>query len=151
MLILAIAIPLAIGGLSAILTNDSMELFEAIRKPPLSPPSWVFPVVWTLLYAMMGYASFIVYTSDASKARKRRALIVYAAQLAVNFLWTIVFFNLEMFLAAFIVLTLLWLLILACMVLFYYISNAAGELLIPYILWVSFAAYLNLSIYLLNG
>lgn len=150
-LILAIAIPLAVGGLAAICTNDSMRLFEEIRKPPLSPPRWVFPVAWTILYAMMGYASFIITASDASSARKRRALLVYGGQLAVNFLWTIVFFQTQAFLAAFFVLTLLWLLILGCMVLFYFISETAGELLIPYILWVSFAAYLNLSIYLLNG
>lgn len=151
LLILAIVIPLAVGGLAAILTAGDMQLFSQLKKPPLSPPGWLFPVAWTILYAMMGYASFIVYTSDVSKARKRRALIVYAAQLAVNFLWPIVFFSGQMYLAAFAVLTLLWLLILACMILFYYISNAAGELLIPYMLWVSYAAYLNLSIYFLNG
>lgn len=149
-LIVALLIPLAAGGLSALLTKDNMLIFEYVKKPPLSPPGWIFPVVWTVLYILMGIASYLVYVSAASGPRKERALTVYAAQLVLNFFWTIIFFNLELFLAAFIWLVLLWLALFICMVLFAYISRRAVWLLVPYLLWVSFAGYLNLGIYLLN-
>lgn len=149
-LIIAVALPLAIGALAAFLTKDSVCIFRALRKPPLSPPDWLFPVAWTILYILMGIASYLVYSSDASSPRKDRALSLYAIQLGLNFLWPIIFFNLQMYLAAFLVLILLWILILICMVLFYYISDTAGKLLIPYLLWVSFAGYLNLGIHLMN-
>ena len=146
----AIALPLAVGGLSALLTNNGMKEFAALRQPPLSPPGWVFPVVWTALYAMMGTASYKVYSSDVHDILRRRALRVYLSQLAVNFLWSIVFFALGAHLAALWLIVLLWLLIVVCMLMFYPISQKAGRLMIPYALWVSFAAYLNLGVYLLN-
>ena len=149
-LIFAVALPLAIGALAAFLTMDSKCVFDAVRKPPLAPPGWLFPVVWSVLYILMGVASYLVYSSDASSPRKDRALSFYAAGLGVNFLWPVIFFNLQMYLAAFLVLMLLWLLIVICIVLFYYISDTAGKLMIPYLLWVSFAGYLNLGIYLMN-
>ena len=126
------------------------RLLAALEKPPLTPPGWVFPVVWTVLYAMMGTASYKVYASDAHDIRRRRALTVYGVQLAVNFLWTVVFFALGAHLSAFWLIVLLWLLIVVCMLMFYHISQKAGRLMIPYALWVSFAAYLNLGVYLLN-
>lgn len=150
-LIISAAIPLAVGGLSALLTKDSMETFSSLRQPPLSPPDWLFPVVWTILYTLMGIAAYKVYTADAHEIRKRKALTVYAVQLAVNFFWTIVFFNIGVYLAAFGIIILLWMLIIICIILFWHISETAGKLLVPYALWVSFAAYLNLSIYMLNG
>ena len=149
-LIIALAIPLAVGGLSAFLSRGGMTAFEAVRQPPLSPPQWLFPVAWTILYILMGLASYEVYVSDASAPRKDRALTLYATQLAVNFLWPLIFFNLQLYLAAFLVLMLLWLLCALCLLLFYYISDRAGRLLIPYLLWLSFAGYLNLGVYLLN-
>lgn len=149
-LILLTALPLAVGALAAILTRGGMEDFEIMRKPPLSPPAWLFPVVWTILYALMGIASYLVCSSRASPARKRRALTVYGIQLAVNFFWSLLFFGLEVYLLAFVWLVLLWLLILLTMVMFSYISETAGKLLVPYLLWVSFAGYLNLGVYLLN-
>ncbi len=146
-LIACLAIPLAVGGLSALLTRNSMETFQVINKPPLSPPGWLFPVVWTILYVLMGIASYLVLTSGKPN---RTALAVYGIQLFFNFLWSIIFFNLEQYLFAFVWLVLLWLLILATTVLFYRISKPAGYLMLPYLLWVTFAGYLNLSIYLLN-
>ena len=146
-LIACLAIPLAVGGLSALLTRNSMETFQVINKPPLSPPGWLFPVVWTILYVLMGIASYLVLTSGKPN---RTALAVYGIQLFFNFLWSIIFFNLEQYLFAFVWLVLLWLLILATAVLFYRISKPAGYLMLPYLLWVTFAGYLNLSIYLLN-
>ena len=149
-LLIALAIPLAVGGLSSFITKDAMESFSSLRQPLLSPPAWMFPAVWTVLYLLMGLASYQVYTSDASEPRRRRALTFYGLQLAANFLWTMLFFFLGVYLTAFIWILVLWLLIFLCAVLFRYIRASAGKLMIPYILWVTFAAYLNLGIYLLN-
>lgn len=146
-LITCLAIPLAVGGLSALLTQNSMETFRLVNKPALAPPGWVFPVVWTILYILMGIASYLVLTSGKPNDT---ALTVYGIQLVFNFFWSIIFFNLEMYLFAFIWLVVLWLLIFKTAILFYQISKPAGYLMIPYLLWVAFAGYLNLSIYLLN-
>lgn len=146
-LISCIAIPLAVGGLSALLTRNSMDAFDSIAKPDLTPPDWLFPVVWTILYILMGIASYLGLTS---KKPNNAALTVYAVQLAFNFFWPIIFFNLKLYLFAFIWLVLLWLLILKTALLFYQISKPAGYLMIPYLLWVTFAGCLNFSIYLLN-
>lgn len=149
-LIVAILIPLAVGGVSAILTNRAMDSFNELNQPALSPPGWLFPVVWTILYILMGIASYLVYVSDAPYSAKKSALTIYAVQLVFNFFWSILFFNLSMYLSAFVWLIVLWLLILATTLLFYTIDKRAAYLMIPYILWVAFAGYLNLAIYLLN-
>ncbi len=148
-LILSLAIPLLVGGVSGFLTMGSMETFENLNKPPLSPPGWVFPVVWTILFLLMGLASYFVSLSPKD-TEKKKALFVYALQLAVNFFWSIIFFNMERYLLSFIWLLLLWVLIIVTFFDFRKISRLAGYLLIPYFLWVTFAAYLNLFIYLLN-
>ena len=135
------------GGASAFFTRDGMQTFQTLNKPALAPPGWLFPVVWTLLYALMGIASYLVLTSDKAN---RFALTIYAVQLIFNFFWSIIFFNLERYLFAFVWLVLLWILIFITTVLFYRISKPAGYLMIPYLLWVTFAGYLNLFIYLLN-
>ena len=141
---------MAVGGLSAFLTQDSMETFNRLNQPPLAPPGWLFPVVWTILFILMGLASYLVLTSGKSDQSIRNALSVYGFQLLVNFLWPILFFNLGLYLFSFFWLIFLWILILVTMLLFYRIRKTAGYLLLPYLLWVSFAGYLNLSIYLLN-
>lgn len=146
----SILIPLAVGGLSALLTRDGMRLFALMRKPPLAPPAWVFPAAWTALYVMMGIASSLVYASGASRVRRERALTFYALQLGMNFFWSIVFFSLEMYLTAFIWLVGMWMLILICTVLFWHIDRRAGRLMLPYLAWVAFAGYLNMGIFLLN-
>ncbi|MDO4815233.1 MAG: TspO/MBR family protein [Bacillota bacterium] len=150
LLIICIAIPLAVGGLSTHLTKDNMIMFEYIKKPPLSPPAWLFPVVWTILYTLMGIASYLVASSDAAPREIKGALIFYALQLVFNFLWSIVFFNLEAYLFAFIWLVLLWALILITAIKFFGINKCAGWLMVPYLLWVAFAGYLNYAIYRLN-
>lgn len=149
-LIIAVIIPLIVGGVSALLTKDNMIMFDVIRKPPLSPPKWVFPVVWTILYVLMGIASYLVARERVPSGRKTGALAFYGLQLAFNFAWTIIFFNLEQYLFAFIWLCALWLLILITMLLFFRINKKAGLLMLPYLLWVSFAGYLNYGIFLLN-
>ena len=150
LLIICLVIPLAVGGLAALLTGGGMDTFETLNQPPLSPPGWLFPVVWTILYILMGIASYLVLTSGKSQESIRRALVLYGIQLAFNFLWPIFFFGLSAYLFAFIWLVALWLLILATTVSFYRISDIAGYLMIPYLIWVTFAGYLNLGIYLLN-
>lgn len=149
-LLICIAIPLAVGGVSAWLTRESMNSFAAFVKPPLSPPGWLFPVVWTLLFVLMGLASYLILMSAQPQQTINRALRLYGIQLGVNFFWSIFFFNLSLYLFSFLWLILLWLLILATIVRFYQISKTAGYLMVPYLLWVTFAGYLNLGIYLLN-
>ena len=148
-LIISILIPLAVGGLSAFLTRDGMMAFESLEMPPLSPPRWLFPLAWTILYVLMGIASYLVFTSG-KPYRSKTALTFYGIQLIFNFFWSLIFFNLNEFLIAFVWLVIMLFFIIVTSVLFYRISRPAGYLLIPYILWVTFAGYLNLGIYLLN-
>lgn len=143
-LIVCIAIPLATGGLSAYLTRNGMESFQAMKSPPLSPPAWLFPVVWTILYVLMGIASYLVSISEKEHTA---ALFTYAVSLVFNFFWSIWFFHFSLYLFAFIWLIALWLLILSTQKQFRRISAIAGYLLVPYLLWVTFAGYLNFAIY----
>lgn len=146
---LFLGIPLAVGGLATLLAGGMAD-YGSFVKPPLSPPGWVFPVVWTILYLAMGYASYRVYTRGQDAGTVRTGLILYGAQLFFNFLWPILFFRFDAYLAAFVVLLILWILIVATMFQFYKSDERAGDLFIPYLLWVTFAAYLNLGVYLLN-
>ena len=150
LLILCIVIPLAVGSLAGLLTSESMDTFSALNKPALSPPGWLFPVVWTILYVLMGFSSYLVITSGAGKNKIRDALILYGLQLLFNFFWSIWFFNLGWYLFAFVWLLILWVLIFNTIASFYEISKPAAYLLIPYLLWVTFAGYLNFAIYLMN-
>ena len=149
-LLLCIAIPVLTGSLSGFLTRGSMQVFRQLNKPPLSPPGAVFPIVWTILYILMGIASYLVFSSGAGQGDIRNALSVYGLQLAVNFFWPLFFFNLGLYFFSFVWLVLLWLLILITIRLFYHISRPAAYLLLPYLLWVTFAGYLNLGIAILN-
>ncbi len=149
-LLISTAIPLIVGIAAGLLTRGSMEAFSQLNKPPLSPPGILFPIVWTILYTLMGIASYLVYTSDSPESEKNTALVIYFVQLAVNFFWSIFFFNLEWYTFSFFWLVLLWILIIYTIRLFHPISKAAAYLLIPYLLWVTFAGYLNLGIAALN-
>jgi len=149
--IVSVVIALAVGGLSAVVTSQSMEVYSKINQPPLSPPSTLFPIVWTILFTLMGISAALVYHFKDSKPDEVRiALIVYAVNLAVNFLWSIIFFNMQAYLFAFIWILLLIAVIVAMIVFFKRVSPLAAYLQIPYLLWVTFAAYLNLAIYILN-
>ena len=143
------AIPLAVGGLAALLSGG-MGSYKVMNQPPLSPPGWVFPVVWTILYLLMGEASYRVLTSGEDMVMIRSALKAYAVQLALNFLWPLVFFGAQMYLLAFVVLIALWVAIFITLRRFFAISKTAGWLLVPYLAWVSFAGYLNFAVFLLN-
>lgn len=148
-LLLFLAIPLAVGGLAALL-GGGMNTYKTLNQPPLSPPGWIFPIVWTILYLLMGYASYRIATSDAPREDRKKALLFYGIQLFFNFLWPIVFFRFEAYWLAFFVLLALWIFIYLTMHLFSEIDETAENLLIPYLLWVTFAGYLNLGVALLN-
>lgn len=149
-LLVCLAIPLGVGGLSA-LVSGGMDTYQGLRQPPLSPPGWVFPVVWTVLYLLMGYVSYRVLKSGAQREKVKRALTLYGIQLTLNFLWSPVFFGLGWYLAAFLILVAMWVLIYLTIRAFSDIDELAGDLLLPYLLWVTFAGYLNLGVYILNG
>lgn len=147
-LVISILIPIAVGLLAGFLTKGSMKQYQSLLKPPLSPPGIVFPIVWTVLFVLMGISSYLVYQSDSPI--KKPALSVYAIQLFFNFMWSILFFSFQLWLFAFLWLLAMWLLIIIMIVLFYQANHIAAYLQIPYLLWVSFAAYLNYAIYILN-
>lgn len=147
-LIWNLALPLLVGGLSAFLTSDSMKQFAQLEQPFLSPPGWLFPVVWTILFLLMGISSYLV--THTNSPYRVTTLRVYGIQLAVNFFWPVLFFRLQAFLGAFFWLLLLWVLIIVMIVLFYKVKPWAAYLQIPYLLWVTFAGYLNLAVYFLN-
>lgn len=149
-LVVCLAVPLAVGGLAAALSMSGTQAFAALEKPLLTPPAWVFPVVWTALYLMMGLASYLVSEANRPKDEISAALTVYACQLALNFFWPILFFRFALYLFAFFWLIALWLAVLATFAFFHKLSSRAGGLILPYLLWVTFAGYLNLGIYLLN-
>lgn len=148
-LLICLAVPLTVGGVATLLSGG-MSDFDQLRQPPLSPPGWLFPIVWTILYLAMGYASYRVLESDAPQPKKQNALTLYGVQLFFNFLWPLVFFRLELYLTAFLILVVLWLLILLTIRSFSRIDDTASDLLLPYLLWVTFAGYLNLGVFLLN-
>lgn len=149
-LAVSLAVPLVLGAVSAFMARDGMKAFASLQKPPLTPPGWVFPVVWTVLYAMMGYASYLVYTSGESKSAVRVALTAYGVSLAVNLLWPQLFFGQGAYMAAFLLLCALFVLVLWTARLFGALVQTAGALLVPYLLWIVYAGYLNLGVARLN-
>ncbi len=145
-LIISILIPILIGTLSSLFSgNMSTSMFN---KPSFSPPSFLFPIVWTILYILMGISSYIIYSSDSPNTRK--ALAIYAVQLFFNFFWSILFFGFSQYLLAFVWLVALIMIIIMMIYQFYTIEPLAAYLQIPYLLWCLFAAYLNFTIYRLN-
>lgn len=146
-LIIAILIPIAIGTLSALFSGN-MQIYSSINKPALSPPGNIFPIVWTILYILMGISSYIIYKSG--DPNKENALRTYALQLFFNFYWSIIFFRFNLFFTAFVCLLALVFLIIKMICQYYRIKPIAAYLQIPYLLWCLFAAYLNFMIFRLN-
>ncbi len=145
-LIISILIPILVGTLSSLFSgNMSSSVFN---KPLFSPPAFLFPVVWTILYILMGISSYIIYSSD--NPNKRNAIKIYVIQLIFNFFWSIIFFGSSQYLLAFVWLIILIILIIIMIYRFYAIEPLAAYLQIPYLLWCLFAAYLNYMIYRLN-
>lgn len=150
LLIKSIAVPLIIGGISALLTRDSMQIFTEVNKPPLSPPSILFPIVWTILYTLMGISYYLIITSGGSEEDIQEATRIYGLQLVVNFLWPTFFFDFQWYFFSFVWLLGLWVLVIIMIKKFFTISKSAAWINIPYLVWLTFAAYLNLGIFLLN-
>ncbi len=147
-LLLSLAVSLGAGGVSALITGNSMDVYKTLNRPPLSPPGIVFPFVWTILFILMGIAAYLIYLSEDERLKK--TLAIYVIKLFVNILWPPIFFRLQAFWFSFAWLILLWFFIIVTSVLFYRINKTAVYLMIPYLLWVTFAGYLNLGIALLN-
>ena len=149
-LAVSLGISLGVEALSGLLTSGSMDIYEKIYKPPLAPPGWIFPVVWTVLFILMGISAYLVYVKAKQNSglwqQARSAFFWYAAQLVINMGWSLIFFVLHAYLLAFAWLLLLWYLVFVTAFKFYKISPLAGKLLIPYLVWLTFAAYLNLAI-----
>lgn len=139
-----------IGAVSALLAGGFSDFFNKYEEPPLLPPGWLFPVVWTILYAVMGYSAYLVTHSYSETAQKKSALTIYWTQLALNFMWSIIFFRFEALWLAFVVIMALWVMIIAMILSFRKISPLAAYINIPYLLWVTFAAYLNLATAIIN-
>lgn len=136
-------LPLAVGGAAAVLTMDAMAQYSALPQPPLAPPAWVFPAVWTVLYLLMGAASRRVHRLGTQESRN--ALMLYYVQLAVHFVWPLLYFRAKEYAVAFWWLLLLLALVLAALSAFSRLDKAAGRLLMPYAAWLLFAVYLNYS------
>jgi len=150
-LVVSLVACLAAGAIGSIFTRSAIPTWYAeLEKPLFTPPSWLFGPVWTLLYIMMGVAAFLVWRRGLKNRNIRVALIVFLLQLVLNALWSVVFFGLESPFFGLVVILILWIAILATVVFFFRISKVASVLMWPYLLWVSFAAVLNASIWLLN-
>lgn len=145
-LIISILIPLAVGSISSFLSRNMMP--ASFIQTPLSPPAFLFPIVWTILYILMGISTYMIYTSQSPDAPK--ALFTYGLQLFFNFFWSILFFRFSLYLPAFFWLLAMILLIIVMIRQFYKISPLAAYLQIPYLLWCLFAAVLNFMIYMAN-
>jgi tryptophan-rich sensory protein len=141
-----------IGSIGAIFTMSAIPTWYAhLARPSIAPPNWVFGPVWTLLFALMGIAAFLVWRAGWKRRDVKIALAIFLGQLALNVLWSVLFFGLHSPKAAFLELVVLWLAILATIGAFAKISKPAAILLLPYILWVSFAGALNVAFWMLNG
>lgn len=147
--IISILIAEAVGLLSGLLAGNIGTSYRSLVQPPLSPPGWLFPVVWVILYALMGIAAAMIWRSPATQDR-RQALYLYAAQLFVNFWWSILFFRFELFWFSAVWIILLDLLVIATILQFYKINQTAAWLLVPYLIWILFATYLNIGVAVLN-
>ncbi len=140
----------AVGGLAGWISREGFKAFnETALQPPLSPPSWVFPVVWGILYALLGFGAARIRMAVPSPQRNK-GINLFLVQLTLNFFWTLIFFNLQAYGFAFLWLLVLWAVVLAMIFTFYQLEPLAAKLQIPYLLWLTFAAYLNLGVWYLN-
>ncbi|MGL4875253.1 MAG: TspO/MBR family protein [Clostridium sp.] len=148
--IVAIIIPILGGFLSSYISGGgSKDIYASLIKPPLSPPGWIFGVVWPILYLLMGIASYRVYLKERGMSEKN-SIFVYGIQLILNFLWSIIFFGLRLYGVAFLELVVLLIFIIITFIKFYKSDKIAGLMILPYLLWTIFAGYLNFGIWFLN-
>ncbi len=146
--IISFIITFAAAGLGGLVTYLNLDRYDTLIKPPFSPPAFLFPVVWTILFAAMAFSAARIYTKTGTL--KSPAMYIYAAQLFLNLGWSVIFFGLRAYLFAFIWLLILWGAVLAMIIIFYDKDRLSSVINIPYLIWLSFAAYLNLAIYLIN-
>jgi len=140
------------GVVGSIFTNSgSFAWYANLSKPFFTPPSWVFAPVWIALYALMGIAAYLVFQKEGKGGNSRGALKIFAAQLILNAVWSIMFFGMRNLIYSLICIIALWFFILLCIWKFYGVRKEAAYLMVPYFLWVSFAAMLNMAIWMLNA
>lgn len=150
-LVLAVLVCELAGLVGSVFTAPAIgSWYAGLEKPLFNPPNWVFAPVWTLLFLLMGVALYLVWGKGLERSEVRLAVVVFGFQLFLNVLWSFLFFGLRNPFLAFLEIVLLWAAILVTTVLFYRVSRNAGLLLVPYLLWVSFAAFLNYNVWLLN-
>jgi benzodiazapine receptor len=150
-LILSVLVVFVAGTLGTLATLPEITTwYAALAKPAWTPPNWTFGPIWSTLYVLMGVALFLVWRQGLDRKDVRYAILIFAVQLLLNILWSVVFFGMHSILGGFILIMMLWIAILINILAFYIISRAAGLILIPYLIWVSIASYLNYSVYLLN-
>lgn len=146
--------PLIVGLIASALTGDAMMTFNELSQPPLAPPAWLFPVAWSILYLLMGIASYLIYRINPKikpeKDLRTTELIIFYIQLAFNFFWTLLFFKWELRFSAFGWLIAMWSMILALIIMAFKNRKAAAWILFPYLIWCTFAAYLNIMVAILN-
>lgn len=148
--ILLVVTPLLIGICASILTRDMMLEYGNLNKPFLAPPTILFPIAWTILYLLMGIGAALIYSKEEYSHYRSTGLTLHIAQLILNFFWSIIFFNLGQYVFAFIWLVILWLVVLSMLMNYKSVSKTAFFLNIPYIVWLTFAGYLNLAVAILN-
>jgi len=147
-LMVSLIIVFIVGAIGSVATSPQIPVWYAtLARPAWAPPNWLFPVVWTILYILIGISLFLVWRKSLES---KQALVVFAVQLGLNLLWSLVFFGLHSIVGGLVIILMLWMAILANIIVFYRISKWAGLILLPYLVWVSIASYLNYSIYLLN-
>lgn len=148
-LLTSIVIAELVGLISNFLSGNASDLYTQLKLPPFSPPGWLFGVVWPILYALMGIAAYLVYAQENSQS-KDTALSLYNTQLIFNFMWSIVFFRFQLYWGSVMIIILLDILVFLTIQTFKHINPKAAWLLIPYLIWILFATYLNIGIALLN-
>jgi tryptophan-rich sensory protein len=149
--LLMVALSLATGAAGSFITQNAIpEWYGTLDKPDLMPPSWVFGVVWTILYVLMGIAAGIIWNIPVYRTKVRRAIGLFLIHLVLNFGWVAIFFGARLIGWAFLEILVLWAVVVVMEVLFFTQSKIAGVLLWPYIAWLTFAVYLNASIWHLN-
>ena len=149
-----VALPLIVGAISALFTGNAMDSYQVMNQPPLAPPAWLFPIAWTILYILMGLGSYFLLLAPAESIEKKRAkciaMIIYFIQLCFNFVWSLIFFDAKQYTFAFVWLMILWVMIIVMIWKTSKVCWKAMLMFIPYLLWCTFAAYLNLMIAILN-
>jgi len=150
-LILSILVVFVAGSIGTLSTISELTTwYAALTKPDWTPPNWAFGPIWSTLYVLMGIALFLVWRKGLERKDVKFAIIIFVVQLVLNVLWSVVFFGMHSIFSGFILILILWIAIFANIIAFYVISKPAGLILIPYLIWVSIASYLNYSVYLLN-